>query len=75
MQKNLKSITDNRTYKILYKKLLMSSCLICQKRAGSFYASCDGKSVKGYHGNGKRILSYKHREYKTWKYNRKTQYK
>ena len=56
-------------------KLERCYCFICQRRSGSWYYDCSPKKVWGRHGNGKPIYSYKFREYKSWKYNRKTQWK
>lgn len=76
-RKKLLNVTDNRTYNILYKQFVFNYCYICQRRAGSYFADCSpsGMQSKGRHGSGKYIYRYKARWYKTWKYNRKTQYK
>lgn len=75
MQK-LKNVTDNRTYNIIYKGIVLAACRVCQKRAGNYYKiACDGAKRWGRHGSGKPIYSHKHREYQSWKHNRKTQYK
>lgn len=50
-------------------------CMICNKRNGSWYYDCSPSTVWGRHGNGKAIYSHKYREYKSWKHNRKTQWK
>lgn len=52
-------------------------CPICMKRSGSWYYDCSPKDmrVKHRHGNGKAIYSWNYRRYKTWKHNRKTQWK
>lgn len=66
---------NNRIYKILQYKKIYDYCYICQKREGNYYAYCGPDKVYGYHGNGKRIYSIQRREYRTWKHNRKTQWK
>ena len=50
-------------------------CFICSKRCGSWYYDCAPSKICGRHGNGKPIYSHKFREYKSWKHNRKTQWK
>lgn len=62
--------------KIKRMKTIYDYCFICQKRSGSWYYSCHPADYKLYrHGSGKPIQNYKFREFKSWKYNRKTQYK
>lgn len=74
MQK-LKNVTDNRTYNIIYKGIVLAGCRVCQKRAGNYYKiACESSPRWGRHGNGKAIYSHDYREYKSWKYNRKTQW-
>lgn len=67
--------TNRRVIKIIYKKSIFTYCCICQKREGTFYAFCGMGNEYGYHGDGKRIFGDDRRKYKTWKYNRKTQWK
>lgn len=74
-EKILKETTDNRTYKIVLKQLIYDYCYICQKRCGSWYASCHPAKIYGLHGNYKHIYSRQWRAYKTWKHQRKQQYK
>ena len=76
-RKELETVTNNRTYNIMYKRSIHTYCYICQKRAGSYFADCSpsGFQSKGFHGSGKYIYRYKARWYKTWKHNRRTQYK
>ena len=64
-------------WKIKRMKAIYNYCFICQKRNGSWYWQCDkfGWSGGPRHGNGKPVYPHKQREYKTWKYNRKTQWK
>ena len=66
-----------REYRITYLKHEYDYCLICSKRAGSFYYYCSPETMtrKGRHGTGKIISTFDARSYRTWKYNRKTQYK
>jgi hypothetical protein len=67
----------NREYKIKLKREQYNYCYICAKRSGNFYADCSPANMhsKGVHGSGKRIFRHKFREFKTWKYNRKTKWK
>ena len=59
--------------KIKRMKQLYNYCFICQRRTGSWYYDCHPVSVRAKrHGNGKIV---RQRECKTWKYNRKTQWK
>lgn len=76
-KERLKFLTDSRTHRIIFDKKVHCICYICQRRSGSKYADCNpsGFRAKGYHGNGKYIYPYKWRAFKTWKYNRKKQYK
>jgi hypothetical protein len=71
----LRAITDNRVYKIVFKKSVYNYCLICQKRAGSFYADCSPGKVYGVHGSGKKVYSYKYRRNRSWKNYRNNQWK
>ena len=73
----LKKTETNRAYNIKYKHYRNDYCFICAKRSGNFYADCSpgNLSARGRHGSGKPVYSHKAREYKTWKYNRKTKYK
>lgn len=68
---------DAHTYRILFMREIYNYCYICSKRCGNFYADCSPQQMhsKGRHGTGKAIYTYKFREYKTWKYNRKTKWK
>jgi hypothetical protein len=76
MKQKLRNVTDNRTYNIIYKNVIFASCRICQRRAGNYYKiACENNKRWGRHGSGKAIYSYKYREYKSWKYNRKKQWK
>jgi hypothetical protein len=61
--------------KVKKMKQIWDYCFICQKRSGSWYYDCSPNKVWGRHGNGKPIYSHKYREYKSWKHNRKTQWK
>lgn len=67
----------SREYIYKLKHYYNCYCYICQRRAGSFYASCSPADMhaKGVHGSGKRIYTYKFRMFKTWKHNRKTKWK
>jgi hypothetical protein len=67
----------SKEYKLKQQKHYYDYCLICSKRCGSFYYDCSPQTMraKGRHGNGKIISTFDAREYRTWKYNRKTQYK
>lgn len=73
----LKPASNNREYTLINKHFEHDYCYICQRRAGSFYASCSPgeMNARGVHGSGKRIYRHKAREFKTWKYNRKTKWK
>ena len=61
--------------KVKRMKAIYNYCFICQKRSGSWYYDCSPTYICGRHGNGKPIQWWKRREFRTWKYNRKTQYK
>ncbi len=50
-------------------------CFICNKRNGSWYYDCSPSKIWGRHGKGNPIYSHKFIEYKSWKHNRKTQWK
>ncbi len=67
----------SRDYSRKQLKQSYDYCLICCKRAGSYYWSCSPSDIrsKHRHGNGRYIESHKYRSYKTWKHNRKTQWK
>lgn len=75
-RKELKDCVTNKEYKIKLLKNIFYYCPICSKRNGMLYYSCNVYSrVKGRHGSGKPIFNHDYREYKNWKYNRKTQFK
>lgn len=67
----------SRDYTRKQLKMQYDYCLICCKRSGSFYWSCHPSDVqsKHRHGNGRFISNEKYRSYKSWKHNRKTQWK
>lgn len=73
----LKKAKTNREYNLIYKHDENDYCYVCQRRGGNFYASCSPGYLhaRGIHGSGKRIYRHKAREFKTWKYNRKKQWK
>lgn len=71
----LKKAKNNREYRLINMHVEYNYCYICQKRGGTFYASCHPAKRYGWHGNGKQVFSTDRREYRTWKYNRKKQWK
>lgn len=71
----LEKANNSKEYHLLQMKFAHSYCYICQKRAGSFYAQCDGRKRFGWHGNRKQIFAADYRAFKTWKHNRKTKWK
>jgi len=68
---------NQKEFNILFKKDIYSYCYICQKRSGSWFWDCHPSNLKAKHrhGNGRIIESYKFRSFKTWKHNRKYQWK
>ncbi len=69
----MKTETNNRALRIIALKKQYDYCLICHKRAGSWYYDCHPSGFnRKRHGSGKIV---KQREYKTWKHNRNKQYK
>lgn len=81
MSKNFNRAAFNKQqtskgFKLKMFKVKYNYCFICSKRAGSHYYDCNGYSyVYKRHGTGKPIYNHKRREYLTWKYNHKTQFK
>jgi hypothetical protein len=73
----LNKAKKSREYTKIAKHFYHDYCYICAKRSGSFYIDCSPQNMrsKGIHGSGKPIYTYKYREYKSWKYNRKTKWK
>lgn len=69
-----KKAETNREFRAIMFKFTYNYCFICSRRAGSFHYSCKGY-VRNRHGSGKPIEHHDRREYRTWKYNRKTQFK
>ncbi len=65
----------NKEEKVKRMRTNWNYCFICSKRCGSWYYDCAPSKIWGRHGSGKPIYSHKHREFKSWKYNRKTQWK
>ncbi len=63
----------NKERKIKQMNSTYNYCLICNKRNGSWYYDCHpGGWYASRHGNGKIVRKG---ECKSWKYNRKTQWK
>ena len=59
--------------KIKQMKAIHNYCYICQKRSGNWHYDCHPSSGKAKrHGSGKIV---RQRECKTWKHNRKNQWK
>ena len=72
----LKKAKTNQEFRANYFRFEYNYCYICSRRAGSFYYFCSPSTIDAdRHGSGKPIYSHKRREYKSWKYNRKTQFK
>jgi hypothetical protein len=65
----------NKEERVKQMNKLWNYCPICSKRCGSWFYDCAPSKVWGRHGSGKPIYSHKYREYKSWKHNRKTQWK
>lgn len=59
----LKKVSDNRTYNI-YLKGYKPACYYCAKTAGDYGAHC-----------GRQWKNYYKRKFRSWKHNRKTQWK
>lgn len=74
---NFNKAQTSREYTYRLKHYYNCYCYICARRCGNFYGSCSpaDMNAKGVHGSNKRIYTYKYREFKTWKYNRKTRWK
>ena len=59
--------------KIKYMKSIYNYCFICSKRSGSWYYDCHPSSYNASrHGSGNALNK---RECRSWKHNRKTQWK
>lgn len=73
----LNKSVNSREYRLKQLKSSYDYCLICCKRSGSFYYDCSPADARSRHrhGNGRAIYNHDYREYKTWKYNRQTQWK
>lgn len=69
-----KMAKTSKEFKLKMFKYRYDYCFICSRRGGSFYYSCGGH-VQNRHGSGKPIGHHDYREYRTWKYNRETQFK
>lgn len=74
----LEKAINNKEYNILQKGSEVD-CPICAKRAGSYKATCGPvrwwpKYKRGFK-NSKCIATWQVRMYRTWKHNRKTQWK
>ena len=76
-RKKFDKALTSREYTLKLMKETYSYCYICQKRSGSWYYDCSPADMhcKHRHGNGRKILPYKYRSYKSWKHNRKTKSK
>ena len=78
-RKRTEKAQDNKEYNIIEKNIGLY-CYICVKRGGSYDSSCAPKSYntkykRGFKNPHKRIEVWKARMYRTWKYNRLTQWK
>ncbi len=78
-RKRLEKVEDNKVYNILQKGY-KEYCVICAKRAGRYGATCGPvrwypKYKRGFINPHKGLVTWQVREYRTWKYNRKTQWK
>ena len=73
----LNKCLSSREYRLKQLRIEYNYCPICMKRNGSWYYDCSPQNVqaKSRHGDGRILTSFDYREYKTWKYNRKTQWK
>lgn len=72
----LNKAKNGKEYHIILMHDEWSYCYICSRRCGNFYYSCHPSDLRAYrHGNGRPIYSHNYRSYKTWKYNRKKQWK
>lgn len=73
----LKEVFTSKEYRVKQLKYEYDYCLICSKRSGCFFSNCSPMNMRsiGRHGNGKIVSTYDYRAYRTWKYNRKTQWK
>lgn len=65
-RKKLEKVYNNKEYNVVLKNQTVY-CQICAKRAGNYKASCHPAMFKEKHPRW--------REFRTWKYNRKKQYK
>ena len=76
-RKKLSQAITNKEYKIRLMVWHLSPCPVCMKRGGTWYSDCSRANykVKHYHGSDKPMYRYKQRSYKSWKHNRKTQWK
>ena len=75
----LKKANNNKEYNKLQKNETIY-CQICAKRAGSYGATCGPVRWThywraGYKNPRKAIATWQAREFRTWKYNRKNQWK
>jgi hypothetical protein len=70
-----KAITSKET--LIIERVSESYCLICNRRSGTHHWDCSPSNIsaKHRHGSGKAIFNHKYREFRSWKHNRKTQYK
>lgn len=73
----LNTSETSKEYRIKIIKAEYCDCTVCSKRAGSYFYSCSPSnlSMKHRHGNGRGIENHKRREFRSWKYNRKKQWK
>ena len=78
-RQRLNKAETNKEY-IMLQMVKSEYCLICAKRAGRYGATCGPvrwttNYRRGFKNPKKVIAAWQAREYRTWKYNRKKQWK
>lgn len=78
-RKHFNKANTNKEYSILQKGHKVY-CHICVKRSGEFGATCGPVNWvnpwrRGFKNAKKAIATWQAREYRSWKYNRRTQWK
>jgi hypothetical protein len=76
----LNKAKTNKEYKFILNYFYIVDCTICAKRAGNYTATCypirwTHKWKRGFKNPHKSITTFEARAFRSWKHNRKTQWK
>jgi hypothetical protein len=71
----LNKAKTGKAYQRIQMRYEYDYCYICMRRSGSYYYDCHPSPTYGRHGDGRALYARGKRMHRTWKHNRKTQWK